>query len=491
MSASSRASISILFSQTAAALVALVGGIVLMGWLLNIAILKSVAPNLVSMKANTAALLLAAGVALFLFDERSSNTLRRHIGRLLAAVVLVIAGLTLFQYAGSMNAGIDELLFRDDTRTTATSHPGRMAPMTAASLMLCGLALLLIDRSPRVSRQIAMVVLVFATLGIAGYVFGAQSLYRVSSYTSMAVHTAAALMVLSLGVIAARTKQGCVAVIIGDTVGGIMARRLLWFIPALLFALGWLRFQGQLAGLYDDRFGLALMVVVSMTLSSIVIMAVASVLKNVDDKRQQAQDQLVALNASLEQVVAERTDELERTNQKLTTEIAERRQAEEEVRRLSLTDELTGLLNRRGFLLLAEQNLKTARRAKAVCSLFFLDLNGLKRVNDNYGHRAGDALIANTAQVLKASFRDADIIARLGGDEFAILAANGEHTDIMLARMQAAVGQFNKGDATPHQLSFSVGAVRCLPTEEKSLLELLADADTLMYEQKQERGLRT
>lgn len=269
-----------------------------------------------------------------------------------------------------------------------------------------------------------------------------------------------------------------------------MARRLLWFIPALLFALGWLRFQGQLAGLYDDRFGLALMVVVSMTLSSIVIMAVASVLKNVDDKRQQAQDQLVALNASLEQVVAERTDELERTNQKLTTEIAERRQAEEEVRRLSLTDELTGLLNRRGFLLLAEQNLKTARRAKAVCSLFFLDLNGLKRVNDNYGHRAGDAMIANTAQVLKASFRDADIIARLGGDEFAILAANGEHTDIMLARMQAAVGQFNKGDAAPHQLSFSVGAVRCLPTEEKSLLELLADADTLMYEQKQERGLR-
>lgn len=490
MSATSRASKSILFSQGAAAMVALVGGIVLMGWLLNIPILKSVAPNLVSMKANTAALLLAAGVALFLFDERSSNTLRRYFGRALAAVVVVIAGLTLVEYAGSMNVGIDELLFRDDTLATATSHPGRMAPVTAICLALCGLALLLIDRSPRVSRQIAMVVLVLAMLGSSGYIFGVQSLYRVSTYTSMAVHTAVSFMVLSFGIIAARTKQGCVAVILSDTAGGVMARRLLWLVPGLLFALGWLRFQGQLAGLYDDRFGLALMVVISMTLSAMVIMGVARMLQDADNKRQQAQEQLAALNANLEKTVAERTRELESANQKLAAEIAERTQAEEEVRRLSLTDELTGLLNRRGFLLLAEQDLKTARRAKVVRALLFLDLDGLKRVNDSQGHQAGDAMITDTARVVKACFRDADIIARLGGDEFAILAANGEHTDIMLARMQTAVAQFNKGAAATHQLTFSVGVVPCMPTEERSLLELLAEADALMYKQKQERRLR-
>lgn len=190
------------------------------------------------------------------------------------------------------------------------------------------------------------------------------------------------------------------------------------------------------------------------------------------------------LTSALEQAVEDRTRELENANQRLATEIAERKQAEEEVPRLSLTDELTSLLNRRGFLLLAEQALKTARRAKAVYALIFLDLDGLKRVNDTYGHRAGDAMIGNAAQVLKATFRDVDIVGRLGGDEFAILAANGERTEIMLSRMQAATTQFNKGDSTQYQLSFSVGVVHCLPTEKKSLLELLANADALMYEQR-------
>jgi diguanylate cyclase (GGDEF)-like protein len=97
-------------------------------------------------------------------------------------------------------------------------------------------------------------------------------------------------------------------------------------------------------------------------------------------------------------------------------------------------------------------------------------------------------MIVDTAQLLKATFRESDLIARLGGDEFTILAVGGETLESMLARLQQAVTQFNKGSLSAHPLSFSVGTVRCLPQEDKSLLELLADADALMYQQKRQRS---
>jgi diguanylate cyclase (GGDEF)-like protein len=119
--------------------------------------------------------------------------------------------------------------------------------------------------------------------------------------------------------------------------------------------------------------------------------------------------------------------------------------------------------------------------------MIYLDLDGLKRVNDTYGHKAGDALLTDAARVLTTCFRESDIVARLGGDEFAVLAANGENDGIMVSRMQAITSQFNKHDSPAHQLSFSIGVVRCLPDSDKPLLELLAEADALMYEQKQRR----
>lgn len=487
MTVTTRALQFLLFSRTAGALVALLGGMVLLGWVFNITVLKSVVPGLVSMKANTAFSLLALGTALFLLNERYCNTARKRTSLLLSLLVAGLAGLTLLQDILNVNLGIDELLFRDDTRATATSYPGRMAPVTAVCLVLASLALLRVDRGPRSSRYMAMAALVLALLGISGYVFGVESLYRVSTFTSIAVHTAVALVVLSLGVITSRTKDGCMDVILSDTAGGLLARRLLWLIPLLLFSLGWLSIRGQISGFYDSRFGLAIMVVGSMVVASMFIMGVATLLKSTDTKRLAAQEQLVALNVQLEQMVIERTRALEDANRHLSDEIVQRKQVEEEVHRLSVTDELTGLLNRRGFLLLAEQDLKVAKRAQAVRAMMYLDLDGLKRVNDTYGHKAGDALLIDTARVLTTCFRESDIVARLGGDEFVALTPNSENAEIMVSRMQAATSQFNKHDSPAHQLSFSIGVIRCLPADEKPLMELLAEADAAMYEQKQKR----
>src|ERR1700692_4131144 len=95
--------------------------------------------------------------------------------------------------------------------------------------------------------------------------------------------------------------------------------------------------------------------------------------------------------------------------------------AQEQLRSQALTDELTGLHNRRGFFALAGQQLKLARRNHATALLFFADINGLKQINDRFGHAEGDAAIHRVARALTRTFRDSDMAARLGGDEFAIL----------------------------------------------------------------------
>lgn len=485
-----RAVLFVRFSNGAAIAVALVGAVVLLGWLLDITALKNVLPHLVSMKANTALSFLLLGGALLLLNADHAPGTKQRAGQVLAAAVVTLACLTLLEYIAALDLGIDQLLFTDDTHTVSTSNPGRMAPMTAVCLALSGVALLLINRNHNASRRVAMAVMVLATLGLAGYAFGVQSLYRVSTFTSIALHTTITLILLSLGIIAARPANGCTATLASDASGGVMARQLLLLIPVLLFALGWLSRQGEIAGLFDARFAYALIVVSGVLVTSIIIMSVAKQLNLIDQARQKAQEQLVAMNAALEEAVVARTHELETANQKLRNEVAERQHAEDEVRRLSITDEMTGLLNRRGFLFLAEQDLKVARRAAAVHALFFIDLDGLKAVNDTYGHKAGDGMLKDAAQLLKTTFRDSDIVARLGGDEFAILATNGAQFEIMLARIQAGLDQVNRDDTASHKLSFSTGLVLCQPDDQKSILELLADADARMYEQKQERRRR-
>lgn len=181
-------------------------------------------------------------------------------------------------------------------------------------------------------------------------------------------------------------------------------------------------------------------------------------------------------------------------NKCLEQEIEERLKAEAEVRQLSLTDDLTGLYNRRGFFLLAEQQLKIVQRTETSCYLLFTDLDGLKQINDSLGHEMGDRLIVDAAQLLSQTFRDADIIARLGGDEFVVLIpATSERPVDFQQRLQAHIDRFNENQGLesasmivrPYHLSMSVGVQFCTSRETLSLDQLLAQADRLMYKHKQ------
>ncbi len=179
--------------------------------------------------------------------------------------------------------------------------------------------------------------------------------------------------------------------------------------------------------------------------------------------------------------------------------VFEREQARDAVERraaathtASVTDELTGLHNRRGFRELAAPLLERANRAGRPALLFFADVNGMKQINDTLGHDAGDEAIRLLATLLRAAFREGDLLARLGGDEFVILVpdAGPELADALRRRMRALVDDHNAASSgRPFRLSVSMGAAAYDPKSPRRLEALLAEADAIMYEQKRLRKL--
>jgi len=153
---------------------------------------------------------------------------------------------------------------------------------------------------------------------------------------------------------------------------------------------------------------------------------------------------------------------------------------------LSLTDELTGLYNRRGFLKLAPQQLYITKQMGKNALLIYGDVDGLKRINDSYGHEEGDLVIKSAAEVLKKVFRTMDIIARLGGDEFTIFASNtGEkRISYFQSKLSEQLENFNAASGKPYKLSMSLGCSECLPRSELSFDEYMREADARLYAQK-------
>jgi diguanylate cyclase (GGDEF)-like protein len=157
-----------------------------------------------------------------------------------------------------------------------------------------------------------------------------------------------------------------------------------------------------------------------------------------------------------------------------------------EMEHLALSDELTGLRNRRGFLVLADQALRMARRTRSKCVLVFVDLDGLKRVNDTRGHAAGDTLIADAGRVLANVFRESDVVGRVGGDEFAVLALLDEHDGAATVnnRLLAEIEKFNAQAVPSMRLSMSIGIEELPANADTALDVLLSRADRAMYEKK-------
>jgi diguanylate cyclase (GGDEF)-like protein len=156
---------------------------------------------------------------------------------------------------------------------------------------------------------------------------------------------------------------------------------------------------------------------------------------------------------------------------------------------LALTDELTGLYNRRGFMALAERQLKIGHRSGRGMLLFVMDVDHLKQINDTFGHFEGDRALKRAAEALEETFRNSDVLARLGGDEFAVLAveASGRSEATIKTRLFESLKAIS-AEPSRYEISLSVGLARFDPYSRTSIEELLAKADQSMYEQKRRQS---
>ena len=152
-------------------------------------------------------------------------------------------------------------------------------------------------------------------------------------------------------------------------------------------------------------------------------------------------------------------------------------------------DELTGLSNRRGFMMLAQHSLQLCTRQNIPAALVFIDLDHLKQVNDQLGHAEGDWVLVTFAQHLMKAFRSSDVVARLGGDEFLVLLTNHSEAaaESAMARLQQALDATNEAEARGYDISFSYGLVEFDPKRHHTIGALISEGDSLMYKTKKAR----
>jgi signal transduction histidine kinase len=312
-----------LIPKVASTVAILVGCVVLVGWTLNIDVLKRILPGLVAMNPATAIAFVIAGAATRLLLNKDVDRRPRRLAQGLALVVTMVGLLKLVEILFGWDLGIDQLLFRQglESEATVTGVPNQMAPNTALNFLLVGCALLLVDRPTGRSYWLAQFLILVAAaaslLALIGYAYDVKSLYGVSSYIPMALHTALTFIALLAGLLCARPDRGLIAIVVSNRVGGVIARRLL---PAAIFVpvvLGWLRLKGQQVGLYDSELGVALMVVSSIAIFAVLVMWSARLLNRTDIKREQAEEELRWAYSELEIKVQERTAELATTNSAL------------------------------------------------------------------------------------------------------------------------------------------------------------------------------
>ena len=254
----------VLIAKTMGAAVAVVGLVVLAGWLLGVPALIRLGPGWVPMKANAALGLLLSGVALWIAAAETAPW--QKAARLaLGAAVLALGAASLAEHIFEWRLGIDELLARD-TISGQTDWPGRPSLVAAVDFILVGAALLALDVRRhwrvRLSEALSLALGFLAFVALEGYAFGKDSLYSVPAFSTLAPHAALCVIALAVGVFIIRPTSGLMRNIIADGIGGATLRRLLPISLMVPLAVGWARLAGERAGYFDAVTGVAILVAV-------------------------------------------------------------------------------------------------------------------------------------------------------------------------------------------------------------------------------------
>jgi diguanylate cyclase (GGDEF)-like protein/PAS domain S-box-containing protein len=173
----------------------------------------------------------------------------------------------------------------------------------------------------------------------------------------------------------------------------------------------------------------------------------------------------------------------------ISKEITDYKKMQEQLRELSLTDQLTCIYNRRGLFTLVHPVLKQAKRQKKGMFMLYADIDNMKEINDTFGHKEGDAALIEIANILKTNYRESDIIARIGGDEFVVIPVGtaGDDIEKIVNRLEKSLETYNSKRKHDYSLSLSIGVTYYDPENPRSIEELLIQADELMYKHKRNK----
>ncbi|PZQ96536.1 MAG: hypothetical protein DI539_30030, partial [Flavobacterium psychrophilum] len=287
------------------ALTILLGLLVTIGWILNITLLKSVIPGYASMKFNSAFCLIISGFIFYGLVEK----INKNIVVILSSMLLLISLASFSQDVFNYQLGMDQLFFTD----TDIPHPGRMASTTALSFFLMGLSFILISTKTikTIGQFILHLISLISFIAIVGYLFDVPLFYKLSFLSSMAVHTAIAIFILSISVSILNPSLGLTALFAGKTMGSKMAQRLFPRMVIALLGLGFLRIETHRLNLVDVEFGIALFATSFLVVGLFLIWETAISLDKTDIKRVQAENDLKELNENLEDTIRKRTSELD------------------------------------------------------------------------------------------------------------------------------------------------------------------------------------
>jgi len=434
-------------SEVAGIATFLIGAMAMTGWILGVDSLKSVVPGLITMKANTALVLMLLGGSLY---STAAHTERYKTAARVAALIAFALATTVFsQYVHGHDLGVDLLLFYEAPGTVGTVHPGRMALNTSVCLLLVGVGLLVADTryGAVATPAIGVAVGVAALLALVGYFAGVTNLYGFAKQTQMAVPTAVGIFLLGFGLLASRPDRGPMRLLASEGAGGTLVRRLIPTIVLGMLLLTILHLGGQAVGLYGTATGAWLLASASITLFVPIVWRAAWSIEHAD---------------------------------------AERRVLAKELKRLSERDPLTGLYNRRRLHEEIVRQLATLHRHLRPFGLLVIDLDRFKQVNDTAGHAAGDALLVEVAHALKRQLRTADYVARVGGDEFVVLLPDVKAgtveavTEKLLRSLREIHIPFGATTLRPYA---SIGGVTCLPPGDEAWTpdSVLHAADLELY----------
>ncbi len=318
------------------------------------------------------------------------------------------------------------------------------SPQTASGLVLIGICQLLARRSGSGVASLAdvaavgLVALVLFLIG--GHLFQVIELVGIDSSNLASPQTVLCLALLAAIIAERRAADGgLMAILVNKGIGSQMARKLLpGVIAAPFVVIALIAYFGDVHSALTSR------------------------------NRAIAAPLLVLAALGVVAWMARHANELER-----------------ELRRLSVTDQLTGVLNRRGFEVVADHVMHNARRTGASLTAFYFDLDGLKGINDSLGHEAGSVVIRRFAELLVGTFRRNDVVARMGGDEFVVLAANvSDSAGDLLARLKRAVAEYNASPLAVGAMAYSVGFAELQPSAGGQVNDIVTKADQIMYAHK-------